>query len=79
MEAEADTALGVNIILFLAADSHESMAPLGHIHMYKYSITISMSASHCHYLMLFQGLLLHQQQGRINNDPFSFYWLLGKL
>lgn len=40
MEAEADTALGVNIMLFLAADSHESMAPLGHIHMHKYSITI---------------------------------------
>lgn len=79
MEAEANTALGVNIMLFLVADNHESMAPLGHIHMHKCSITISMPASHCHYLMPFQGLLLYQQRGTINNDPFSFYWLLGKL
>lgn len=72
MEAKADTGLGVNIMLFLTADSSESMAPLGHIHMHKCSITISMSESHCRYLMLFQGLLLYQEQKRINNDPFSF-------
>lgn len=42
----------------------------GAFHLYKCSITISNEESRCHYLMLFQGLLLYQQKEGISSDSF---------
>lgn len=57
----------------------EPVASLRHIHLCKCSIFISIWESHCHYLMLFQGLLLYQQQEGINSASVSLYCLLDKL
>lgn len=80
-EAKADMDPGVcdKGKLLCCVANCEPMASLRHIHSCKCSITISIWESHCHYLMLFQGLLLYQQQEGINSASFPRYCLLGKL